>query len=86
MKVFIRVPVCLYVYFADVAHCFAQDGQLPLHHGNPWNRVLPGDRVLELLLDKYPEAAGKADKVGCEGNMAQYHLTHPFAHTGTVLC
>ena len=60
------MPVCHYVYFADVAHCLAQYGQLPLHDAVE-NQA--GPDVVALLLQAYPDAASIPDQVGCEGHM-----------------
>ena len=60
------MPPCLPLYFADVAHCLAQYGQLPLHDAVE-NQA--GPDVVALLLQAYPDAASIPDQVGCEGHM-----------------
>jgi len=59
-------PTCLYEYAADLAHFLAQSGQLPMHLAVA-NQA--GPEVVVLLLQAYPDAASKADEVGCEGHM-----------------
>jgi len=47
--------------------CIAQEDSLPLHHAGA-NKV--GLEVVAALLQAYPDAASKPDKVRCEADMA----------------